>query len=499
LDRRKFIKNSSLGATLPFWLSACDLQPKAQYPIHVRSDHHIGHLIRESQNWPIKSKLSTETVIVGGGLAGLSAAYGLGQKDYLLLELSDRLGGTSGANSTNGFVFAQGAHYDLEYPAYYGTEVLQMLESLRIIHYQSWKKSWSFNDDEHLIPSHRSQQCLVNGVLRVEVIPEGTSKNHFYAVIAPFVGKMPLPTRLIASDLRYLNDITFKSFLDQNNVDSSSRFRSFINYHLLDDYGGESNQVSALAGIHYFACRPYFQQHVAFFSPPEGNYYFADKIIQKLDQSRLMNSHLVANIEKYGERYILNVLDIVNQQVIKIESESVIYAGSKHTLPFVFPSLQNPFSTNQYAPWMIINLVDKQRPNTFGYWQNEHLDNDSGFLGFMNSSIQFQESVKGNRVLTGYYCLKPEDHEYLLTIEANKQRIVDDTLTLVNSMLPKKVNPTAAYINVLGHAMPIPALGYLFSEPAKSLPTGFACAGVDTGRLPLLFEALDSGLISSNA
>ena len=55
---------------------------------------------------------------------------------------------------------------------------------------------------------------------------------------------------------------------------------------------------------------------------------------------------------------------------------------------------------------------------------------------------------------------------------------------------------TACYINVMGHAMAIPGPGFLFND-ANHQNTELAYAGVDNGRLPLLFEALDSGLMAA--
>ena len=53
-----------------------------------------------------------------------------------------------------------------------------------------------------------------------------------------------------------------------------------------------------------------------------------------------------------------------------------------------------------------------------------------------------------------------------------------------------------AHVFLHGHAMPIPAPSYLLNNRNKSLiaEQGFFFAGVDNGRLPLLFEAVDSGL-----
>ena len=53
-----------------------------------------GHLIKNALSLKICKKRQTETLIVGGGLAGLAAAHALKNKDYMLLELDDRFGGS---------------------------------------------------------------------------------------------------------------------------------------------------------------------------------------------------------------------------------------------------------------------------------------------------------------------------------------------------------------------------------------------------------------------
>ena len=136
------------------------------FPISVSSLAQSGHLIKKALNLGISKKRQTETLIVGGGLAGIAAAHALNNKDYLLMELDDRYGGSSSANDYQGVAIGRGAHYDLAYPAYYGAEVLKMFEQLEIIEYQAWNDSWSFKDRQHLIPAARRQQCFQEGSFR---------------------------------------------------------------------------------------------------------------------------------------------------------------------------------------------------------------------------------------------------------------------------------------------------------------------------------------------
>ncbi len=495
MKRRDFLKKTAITASVPFWLQSCQVAPwRNAYPIYLHSDHHSGHLAIEGKAWPQKAPISTETLIVGGGLAGLSSAYQLRNKNYVLLEVSDRLGGTSAAKTFGQTTFAQGAHYDLAYPEYYGAEVLQMMEQLGIIQYESWHQAWNFTDKQYLIPYARRQSCYDHGKRRSDVIEDRFLKHQFHQILGEYAGQMPLPTRLIKEELRYLNDQTFYDFLEPQ-MDLTPAFERQVSYHMLDDYGGTIRQVSALAGIHYFQCRPYRSQPMDLFSPPQGNDYFVQKLCNHLTPQRLKHSHLVYQINRQGSGYAVSTLDIANQQSQTIHCDQVIYAGQKHALKYIYPEDFHLFQNMQQAPWMVVNFVTESKGDTYGFWQNEFLGDNEQFLGFIDSSVQKNDLLKNKRVLTAYYCLKPEDRNYLTTIEENKERIVTETLDNIERMLEETLDVQSAHINVMGHAMPIPQPGFLFHTPAST--GGIQYAGVDYGRLPLLFDAMDSGLVAA--
>lgn len=494
MERRRFIKTSAAALSLPFWLQHCDFLLKNNFPIYVHSDHETGHLMMKAQSWPKKPAEETGSVIVGGGLAGLSAAARLKDQDFKLFELSNRLGGTSSAQNHEGVYLSQGAHYDLAYPNTYGEDVLRFLEQLSIIEYEPWKKSWAFKDRQHVIPFTRRQQCYEKGKYRKEVIKEGPLKDLFYALMSNYEGKMHLPTRLIALEDRGLNDISFSAFL-QDQLPLNNSFKQQVDYHMLDDWGGTTDQVSALAGIHYFVCRPYLSQSVDLFSPPEGNFYFIRKIAEKVTRDHLFTRHLVHKIEKRASGFEVEVLDLERERRLVVSCEQVIYAGQKHALKYIYPQEALLFNQTQ-TPWMIINFVCKRIPGKFGYWQNEFLGENPSFLGFIDSSVQDQPAQGELRTLTAYYCLKPEDRDYLTTIPEHKEEIVAETLSYIEEMLDEKLDVKACYIHVMGHAMSIPTPGFLFND-ANDKNADLIYAGVDNGRLPLLFEAVDSGLMAA--
>ncbi|OEK02368.1 hypothetical protein BFP97_12915 [Roseivirga sp. 4D4] len=495
MKRRKFLKISSF-ATLPLILKSCDWASSSNdFPITVYTDIHTGHLIFESTTFPKNEPISTEILIVGGGVAGLSAANYLKDRDYLLCELSDDLGGTSSSVRNPDVTFAQGAHYDLAYPSNYGEDGLKLLEDLDLIEFQPWKDSWTFKDRQYIIPNPRKNQCFQDGKMRQDVLLDGELKEQFQALLKPYYGRMPMPTPLIDPELRAHNDLSFYDFLSQN-LTLTPAFKRGLDYHMLDDWGGTTDQVSALAGIHYFTCRPYETQVVDLFSPPDGNGYFIKRMADKLNPEWLLRQHLVKSIKSERDGFLSEVIDIKTKTVKLIRSSKMVYAGQKHALKYIMPEQYPSFEETTYAPWLVLNFVLDDKLDQKGYWQNEMLMDDETFMGFVDSDMQ--ETGGGQyRVLTAYYCLPPESRNDLKHVEANKEIIVEKTVGYLSQYFDRDISGLIkeAHVKVMGHAMPIPKSGYLFADKNQNrLYQNMTFAGVDNARLPLFFEAMDSGI-----
>ena len=498
MNRRHFIKNSSL-LTLPLLLKSCQWNwDTASYPIAVNSDAFTGHLLMKKSAFE-KVKISNiETLIVGGGIAGMSAAYSLKHNDFLLCELSNSLGGSSSKEHFDNISFSQGAHYDLAYPDYYGQEVLQLFEELNIITHLPWKNTWSFLDQQHLIAHRRKSHCYVDGNHRKDVLKEGKTKNDFLKLISPYLGKMNLPTRLINKNLHHLNSIDFISFLKKN-ISLSPEFIRGLDYHMKDDYGSEAANVSALAGIHYFTCRPYYNEIVELFSPPEGNNYFINKMAQQLNKDQLLTEHLVKSIKEDVSGFEVEILDVKQQKIKTLHVKKIIYAGQKHALKYIYPEDYQHFKTNIYAPWMVVNVLTDNELPTPGYWQNEMLTEDKTLMGFVDSNTQHMTSNK-YRVFTTYYCLPPKSRNNLINTEKNKTQIAETTVNHLGKYFGKDISPHVlkVHIKAMGHAMAIPTPGFLFNDKNQYRRNkSLVYAGVDNGRLPLLYEAVDSGVMAA--
>ena len=496
MDRRVFLK---IGAGLITFSVACSLDNKKvgkrKYSITIDSNRKIGHLARKAIDKATSKLYTTDVLVVGGGIAGLAAANSLTKRESVICEMGSRFGGTSSAVSIGNNEFAQGAHYDLSYPSNFGEEGLKLLEKLNIIEFNSTLNRWDFQDKKYLIKASNEEQCYTNGKWVPTVLVNSEIKNNFISLLQSYSGKMPLPSTHISPEFNTLDQTTFAEYLNKY-LPVTSDFMEAIDYQMLDDYGGSASEISALAGIHYYKCRPYFNKpDPELFSPMEGNYYFIKKMIAQLKPEQLKLESLVVALNKTNNKWLVDVWEINNNRKVTYQCNNVVYSGQKHLLKYLLPEAHATFSDVSYAPWVVINIELENEPNLSSFWQNDYLSKDAQFLGFVNSRVQ---SEKGNRVLTAYYCYPGIYDNLIQNIESDSEEITRQTIGYMSTYYKIDLEPFVkqVYIKLLGHAMPIPKPGYL-SKDRKLEQNGISFAGVDTGRLPLMFDALDSGIVGA--
>ncbi len=497
MNRRGFIQISSVVA-IPILLGIFprNKKEKKNYEITVRSNRAFGHLLREHATTLPTKTTETDYIIVGGGIAGVAAATVLKNEKFILFEGDDRLGGSSAAADWKSTRFATGAHYELAYPTHFGKEVIELLTALNIIEFNIESNLYTFTDKQYVIKSSEMEQCFQAQEVLEDVLSDAIGIDEFYELLEAFETKMHLPTRLITSDYHYLNTISFKEFLTSK-MQLSADLEQRISYQMLDDWGGKCDEVSALAGIHYYTCRPYNTQEVELFSPPNGNAYFIEKMVGQLpDPEALQTDTLVRTIRETTEGIEAEILRR-NGTVELVKAKGLIYAGQKHALPHILAGSATLFS-NSYAPWLVVNIICDKGID-FSKWQNDILTSDLQFLGFVNSQKQKTKSTEYD-VFTAYYCLSENERTALVSIEENPTDFIQATIALIEQETASSIENFVRHVNlnVLGHAMPIPKPNYLTFSNVPQFSERIIFAGVDTGRLPLFYEACDSGLQAAN-
>ncbi|MBL4862302.1 MAG: FAD-dependent oxidoreductase [Crocinitomicaceae bacterium] len=500
MNRRSFIRLTSLGVAGVSLVGCWDskfTRPSLHFPIHVKSNMHIGHMIFKVLKRSEDVLLETETLIVGGGIAGLATASSLGGRDFILAEMDEELGGTAGSILIGGERITQGAHYDLSYPGYYGEDGLKLLEKIGVTTFNKLKNEAQFIDTQYIISAEKEEICLSPEGFQDSPIKSGANKEDLISLIKPYIGEMKMPTRLIDSKYHYLNNLSFFEYIDKY-LTHDPEFIRGIDYQMIDDYGANCSHVSALAGIHYYACRDYYGQHrPQLFSPPEGNYYFIEKMANQIDKSKLHTSRLVYKIEKKGNKYESLIYDHKNDKVIKVKSNSIVYAGQKNALKFIMPKHSDLFSNNTYAPWVVLNFKFNTSIENAEKWQNDMVGFDPRLLGFVNAKVQASEQ----NILTMYMCYEKDNRKEVKSLHSEADEIVSDAMGFLEQFFgDNSLRNTVEEVRIklMGHAMPIPGKGYLFNDGNDvTRQENFFFAGVDNGRLPLMFEAMDSGIFAA--
>lgn len=112
-DFLKFIVAGSVTAGCPVDLSLIAAPPRAEHGAAVDGEHNeICHEIRDGHRFdppPVSKRY--DIVIVGGGVSGLSSAYLLRKRHFLLLEKEAHWGGNAYIEDYEGQAFATGAAF----------------------------------------------------------------------------------------------------------------------------------------------------------------------------------------------------------------------------------------------------------------------------------------------------------------------------------------------------------------------------------------------------
>jgi len=487
----------------------------------VGASHEVGHRMRAGGLPEPQEVRDVPVVIVGGGIAGLSAGWKLAKSGFLdfeILELESDAGGNSrwGANDVSAYPW--GAHY-LPVPSAESTAVRELLEEMGMVQ-DLGPDGDPIYDPRHLC--HMPQERLfIDGRWQEGISPGDltSSTPGDRAIFAEFEQQarryqeyrdargrraFALPMTLSSDDpdLVALDRISMQEYFDRAGW-TSERLRWYVDYCCRDDYGCSLETTSAWAAWHYFCSRG---DGVEYLTWPEGNgrivRHMAERLGRHLHTGMLVHRiHVTADPttpETSAGGVDVDVLDTRTNSSVRFRARQIIYALPRFTVPYVLDGYDLPgIDTFTYSPWMVANITVDRLPEGAA-WDNVIYDSLS--LGYVVATHQNLRVAPGPSVLTYYMPFTVPNPE--VARRWMLERSWDEWVSIIlGDLAPAHVDleslVTVIDVMLWGHAMIRPVPGFLWGEARRRAADTFGpvrFAHSDMSGLSLFEEAQYRGV-----
>ncbi len=492
--RRSFLKTTAAGVAA--CLSGCRRTPRAFPGEILGAGHAAGHRLRDAREgaFPAPSEeREVRVVIIGGGISGLAAArrlHQLGEDDFLLLELEPSVGGNSASGRNSIAAYPWGAHY-LPIPNEEATEVIALLEELGLV--RGRDSTGALICDEEMLCADPNERLFDYGRWHEGLVPQlglSTADREQYARFSAQMeafrhargtdGRrafaIPLDLSSQDAELLALDCITMSAWLAREGYDSAPLLWQ-VDYCCRDDYGAGAEQVSAWAGIHYFAsrnARAANTGHDSVFTWPEGNGWLVNRIAAPVGD-HIRTGCIVFNVEPHDrgrDGAPVDFFDLALGKSIRLRAQRIICAAPRFVAQRFIRGLA-PAQGLEYSPWMVANITLDALPGGHGAplaWDN--VMRCSRSLGYVVATHQHLHPVPRETVITHYWPLDhaaPRDARTQALTRTHAEwcaQIVDD-LSVPHPGIAEHIRRVDIWL--WGHGMIRPVPGFIWGETRRKM------------------------------
>lgn len=518
---RRELLTAFLGA--PFAMAACKSERRL-FPTGeiVGQNINLGHILRENRDFEVSPEdwETKKVAIVGGGIAGLAAAWKLKKEnfdDFILLELEKDVGGTSTSGTGNAVGYPWGAHY-LPVPFQENVELISLLEEMSLL--EGRGQNGEILAKEQFLCREPEERIFYKGRWYEGLyLNAGASEDDklqftaFQRQIDYWVnwrdsfGKrafvVPLANCSTDAEVTGLDKITFGDWLRQKGF-TSERLFWYCDYATRDDYGLKVDQASAWVGLFYFCSRVRRSgdESQPFITFPEGNGRFVNHLFEKV-KVNVRRSQIVVSIAPTDKGVDLICLD--SGEIRGIHCDKAIFASPMFTAPYIIRGFREnaSFEANefQHNAWFVANLFLKARPKArFAKdfplaWDNVLYESPS--LGYVVATHQGGIDY-GPTILTYYYPMCAEENGRTKLFNYGWLDLAEVCLTDLARAHPDIYELTER-IDIMrwGHAMISPRPDFIWSGIRKKASKPYRnihFAHTDLSGIALFEEAFYHGL-----
>ena len=522
---RREILTAFLG--VPVAIAACRRSATPKFPDGeiVGASDVFGHRVRDGLRIDVPSDAWTDIplVIVGGGVAGLTAAWRLqksGFSDFALIEIESAPGGTSRSGSNRFISYPWGAHY-IPTPMKENTALVSLLNDMGVI--EGADKDGEPLIHEQFLCRDPEERVFYKGrwyeglYLHAGATDDDQQQfDKFNAEVSRWISwrdargrrAFTIPVSACSDDAEVtaLDRISIEEWLNERGL-NSPRLRWWIDYACRDDYGMTLEQTSAWAGLFYFCSRvvkPGVESQ-SLITWPEGNGRLVNHLFEN-SKARVQLDRAVVEVNPTSDGVDVITIDREGRNPRGFHARRVIFAAPQFMARYVIrPYRDNPpphIAEFHFGSWMVANLTLRDRPKQSQRdfplaWDNVLYESPS--LGYVVATHQ-RGLDRGPTVLTYYYPLCDENERDARTrlLETDWRGWADVALTDLSRAHPD-IRELVERLDVMrwGHAMIRPRTGFMWGQARREAAKPFRSIHFGHSELSgvaLFEEAFDHGL-----